>query len=83
MDEYKQKLSRIDCAEEIHHLHIWSLDGEKLMATLHVKLREDADLNIYKKVKSQVENISREAGIEHLTVQIDVEECCDNGGCGF
>lgn len=83
VDEYKQKLSQIDGADEIHHLHIWSLDGEKLMATLHVKLREDADLNIYKKVKSQVENISHEAGIEHLTVQIDVEECCDNGGCGI
>ena len=64
-------------------MHIWSLDGEKLMATLHVKLSEGADLNIYKKVKSQVENISHEAGIEHLTVQIDVDECCDDGGCGI
>ena len=83
VDEYKQKLSQIDGADEIHHLHIWSLDGEKLMATLHVKLAEGADLNMYKNVKSQVEYISHEAGIEHLTVQIDVDECCDNDGCGI
>ncbi len=83
MDEFKEKLSHIDGVEGIHHLHIWSLDGEKLMATLHVKLSEGADLNTYKLVKSQVEHISHEAGIEHLTVQIDVDECSDSDICGI
>ncbi len=83
VDEYKRKLSKIEGAEGIHHLHIWTLDGEKMMATLHVKLTEDADLNTYKDVKTQVEHISREAGIEHLTIQIDVGKCCDNGVCGI
>lgn len=83
VDELKKKLTNIDGAEGIHHLHIWSLDGEKLMATLHVKLSKSADFNTYKLVKSEVEHICNDAGIEHLTVQIDVEECCDGNNCGI
>lgn len=82
-EEYKSKISAIDGAGEVHHLHVWSLDGEKLMATLHVRLCEDADMETYKRVKQEVEHISEEEGIEHLTVQIDVANCPCDGACGI
>ncbi len=83
VETYRQKLSEIEGAQEIYHLHIWSLDGEKLTATLHVRLSDGADMKKYSIVKSQIEKISYEAGIEHLTVQLDVGECCDNNSCGI
>ena len=78
VSEFKEQLSVVEGSEEINHIHIWSLDGEELIATIHVQLSEGADFDVYKSVKSQVEQISREAGIRHLTVQIDVYENYDD-----
>lgn len=80
---YKQCLCEIEGAEGIHHLHVWSLDGEKMLATLHVKMSENSDIEAYKRVKSEVERVSREAGIGHLTLQIDIGECSSKDSCGI
>ncbi len=83
VEEYKSRLSEVAGAEEIHHLHIWSLDGEKMLATLHIKIPDTADLETYKRVKTHIERVSREAGIEHLTLQIDIGECPCEDSCGI
>ena len=79
---FRKEVSAIDGVKDIHHLHIWSLDGEKIMATAHIRLESNATMELYKAVKKTVESISRKHGIEHLTVQMDLncEECkplCD------
>lgn len=76
---FKEAVEELEGVENTHHLHVWSLDGEKTMATMHVKLIENADMKLYEKVKSQVAEISRCYGIEHLTVQMDLscEKCCN------
>lgn len=79
VQDYKDKISSIEGVENVHHLHIWSLDGERVMATLHVRLKEENDIASYARIKAAVEKISEEAGIEHLTVQIDVDSKIDNG----
>ena len=79
VQDYKDKISSIEGVENVHHLHIWSLDGERVMATLHVRLKEKNDIASYARIKATVEKISEEAGIEHLTVQIDVNSKIDNG----
>ena len=79
VQDYKDKISSIEGVENVHHLHIWSLDGERIMATLHVRLKEKNDIASYARIKATVEKISEEAGIEHLTVQIDVNSKIDNG----
>ena len=78
VQDYKDKISSIEGVENVHHLHIWSLDGERIMATLHVRLKEKNDIASYARIKATVEKISEEAGIEHLTVQIDVNSKIDN-----
>lgn len=78
VQDYKDKISSIEGVENVHHLHIWSLDGERVMATLHVRLKEKNDIASYARIKATVEKISEEAGIEHLTVQIDVNSKIDN-----
>lgn len=74
---YKDGLYSIDGVQDVHHLHIWSLDGERIMASLHVRLCENADMTDYARVKKDVEELSEDMGVSHLTVQIDVS----GGGC--
>ncbi len=67
----KKELEEIQGVENTHHIHVWSLDGEKNMATMHLKTRGCTNLEDCEKVKKQAEEISRKYGIHHLTVQID------------
>lgn len=79
---YKDGLYSIDGVQDVHHLHIWSLDGERVMASLHVRLYENADMIAYARIKKAVEELSEAAGIEHLTVQLDVNGGCNHESCG-
>ena len=67
----KKELEEIEGVENTHHIHVWSLDGEKNMATMHLKTQGCINLEDCEKVKKQAEEISRKYGIHHLTVQID------------
>lgn len=75
VSDYKNSLLSIEGVSDIHHLHIWTFEGEKIMATIHIRIPDDADMQYYKRVKEDVERLSRELGIDHLTVQLDVGEC--------
>ena len=79
---YKDGLYSIDGVQDVHHLHIWSLDGERVMASLHVRLYENADMTAYARVKKEVEELSENMGVGHLTVQIDVNGGCSHESCG-
>ena len=67
--------------ENVHHLHVWSLDGEKTMATVHVKLHRDVVFSDFERVKIMVESLAREFSIEHITIQIDTENCHGEKPC--
>lgn len=51
---FREAVEALDGVENTHHLHVWSLDGEKTMATMHVKLCEYADMELYSRVKKQI-----------------------------
>ncbi len=70
----KSELESIDTVENTHHLHVWSLDGEKVMATMHLRLKGYTDIESYEDVKMQAEAVCRRYGIDHLTVQIDLSD---------
>jgi cobalt-zinc-cadmium efflux system protein len=79
---YKEALYSIEGVQDVHHLHIWSLDGERVMASLHVRLCENVDMAAYAKTKKEVEVLSEAMGVSHLTVQIDVNGGCNHESCG-
>src|SRR5882724_2907509 len=58
---------------DIHHVHAWSLTGEKVMVTLHAQINEGANGEV---ALGQVTNLLRQRfGVEHATVQIEEGEC--------
>lgn len=66
-DELKDKLLKIDGILSIHDLHIWSLDGESHVMTLHlVTRREDPTA-----IKQQVIEIASEYQITHSTIELE------------
>ncbi len=79
----KEDILCIEGVNDVHHIHIWSLDGEKNMATLHIEIADEPTIELYKYVKAKVQDVSVNAGIEHLTVQIDVDGECFMDNCGL
>ncbi len=68
VDEVKRHICKLDGVADVHHVHLWSLDGVNNFATLHVAADGEPAL-IKKKVKKEL----REHGIGHVTVEIETE----------
>jgi cobalt-zinc-cadmium efflux system protein len=60
---------------EIHHMHVWSLDGSKNMATLHACLDEGADAHAA--VSAIKQRLAGSHGISHATVEPEYGHCAD------
>ena len=79
-EKFMHKLCDIEGVKEIHHLHIWTLDGESLLATVHVVI-ENENQNMGE-IKSMVKHIAHEFDISHITIQIDLaNETCEDCEC--
>ena len=62
---------------DVHHIHIWSLDGQINCATLHIVVNE-VDCKIKQKVKEEL----KEHGVVHVTVEMEnLSENCNEKTC--
>jgi cobalt-zinc-cadmium efflux system protein len=62
---------------DVHHVHLWSMDGQSNYATMHVVYSGDAQA-----VKSAVRGELKEHGIAHCTLELEsAEEHCDEQTC--
>lgn len=82
IEEYKNALLQTENVTDIHHIHIWSMDGEDILATLHANINADT-LDCLKAVKEQLEHKSLEFGIHHITIQLDLENDCCHNECDY
>ncbi len=68
---------------DIHHVHIWSLDGINNCASLHIVLNDNIALDKINKIKSSVKKIFKSNNVSHITIETEfLSENCD-GSCCF
>ncbi len=73
----KKHLEEIDGVVEVHHLHLWSLDGQSGCATLHAVANGNAH-----EVKEKIREELKEHGVLHVTIEIEQEgEHCRGRNC--
>ncbi len=64
----------------VHHVHVWSMTGERPMVTLHANLAPGAG---HRETISAIHvRLGERLNVEHTTVQIEDEGDCDTPGCG-
>lgn len=78
--EIKQALLSVDHVEEIHHVHLWSLDGEQHVLTAHLVLNLSVDSEALKALKSQVNEKLSPFHLSHTTIEFELpgEPCRDD-----
>ena len=74
INEIKEHILHIDGVLGVHHIHIWSMDGQSNYATMHVVANGD-----HKIIKDAIREEMREHGIGHVTLELegDGEECAE------
>lgn len=75
VDELKNHLLKIKEIKDIHHIHVWSLDGNNNYSTMHIV----TDTKDPVKLKKAVRNEMLEHNIIHTTIEIEGsdEKCLD------
>jgi cobalt-zinc-cadmium efflux system protein len=64
----------------VHHVHVWSMTGERPMVTLHANLAPGTE---HREIVSAIHvRLGERLNVEHTTVQIEDEGDCDTPGCG-
>ena len=74
----ESKLESIEHVLSIHDLHIWSLDGERNILTVHLVVEKSIDDETSMFIKEETRRRMHELGISHSTIEIEREgEECD------
>lgn len=75
--EVKEHIEAMDGVMEVHHIHLWSMDGQNNFATMHIVTDGDT-----RKIKEEVRRELKEHGIGHVTLELEIEgEQCQEKEC--
>lgn len=66
VDALYEDVGGIECVEEVHDLHLWSISVGKLSLTVHIKSDEPM-----KALRAVTEMVRRKYNILHTTVQVE------------
>lgn len=74
----KNKVLGITGVKDVHHIHVWSMDGFNNYATMHVMI-DDVEMA---ELKSKIKSMLNELGIFHVTLEFETqEENCTSKEC--
>lgn len=69
----RKSIEAIDGVRSTHDAHLWSLDGESHVLTLHVVVSESIDMPATEKIKAGIRKLVSAKGKIHLTVEMESE----------
>ena len=77
IEQIKQHVLEIDGVCNVHHIHIWSMDGYNNYATMHI-VSDENPVKIKKEIKEEL----KEHNISHTTLELETtDEHCDDEHC--
>lgn len=74
LEEVRKAVMNLEGVEGVHDLHLWSLDSEYHVASLHAVISSDASRDDEKAIKQRVKQTLAEQGFLHATVEIETED---------
>lgn len=77
IDELKLKFQKIEGVCSVHEMHIWSLEGDHHVFSVHVRLENNYSAEVAARVKQEIKEILSEYDFHHITIQVEsVDEPC-------
>jgi cobalt-zinc-cadmium efflux system protein len=73
----KQTLLALNFVKDLHHFHLWSLDGESHVLTVHLTLKQRLDCQQQIDFKEEIKHQLEEFKLEHTTIEFESpDEAC-------
>ena len=77
VSEIKEHILEIDGVSDVHHIHLWSIDGNGKLITMHI-VAENATEELKHTIKEEL----KEHGIMHSTLEFEAPgEICEDMEC--
>ncbi|WP_291642056.1 cation diffusion facilitator family transporter [Clostridium sp.] len=81
INEIVEELKEIEAIENVHHIHVWSLNDNTIFFEAHVNLKNDILISETSEIYEKIDHELKEHfGISHITVQLEFNRC---EGCGI
>ncbi|MFQ6604897.1 MAG: cation diffusion facilitator family transporter [Fidelibacterota bacterium] len=78
----EQAIVNLEEVQSVHDTHIWSLDGEYTIMSLHIVVATDLPAQDYGPVKQRIRALCQQSHLHHVTIEIEQEdEDCDLDDC--
>jgi len=61
----------IENSDSVHDLHVWSLDGENHVLSVHLVMKEGVTMDDINRAKMELKEIAAKNGIGHVTIEVE------------
>lgn len=77
--EIENRISKIEGVQNVHHTHLWSMDGEEHVVSLHAVVDAGISVSEMQRIKKETKTMLSKDSITHVTVELEFanEECFD------
>lgn len=84
MEEIQNEIKKMQTVANVHDVHLWSIDGNYNIMTVHITLTQPEPMEKLAEMKSDIRKLLLDKGIEHVTIEFEttVEECVLMNCCG-
>ena len=85
IEDFENRIRNIEHVTDVHHTHVWSLDGEHNVLSVHLVVDKATSRHNLIKIKHSINALSNDLGISHTTVEIEFgeEDCSIQGEGGY
>lgn len=74
LEEIKGKICQLAKVDSVHHMHVWSLEGEHHVFTVHVKLKPIENLQELNEIKTEIKTLLKSYPFSHYTLEIELNQ---------
>lgn len=78
----EKKIASLNGINGVHDTHLWTMDGEYNVLTIHIVLEENKDLEGLASLKQAIRDELHEEHIQHITIEFETkDEQCVHADC--
>lgn len=73
LEPLKKQISQIKQVKYAHHFHLWSMDGEHAVLTVHAVVADACEAADIKMIKEDIRKLCHQQHIDHVTIEVEFE----------
>lgn len=73
--ELMQELRQVDKVKDVHHVHLWSMDGRVNCGSIHALVEEGTTAEEFENAKRDLRHILDNHSIAHATIEMEYVHC--------